>query len=53
LRKKLERQDIPDIPILLMSADVLQEVSDKKRLRTLQKPFDLETLFHMVAELLT
>jgi len=47
------REAYRHIPILLMSADVPQEVSDKRRLRTLQKPFDLETLFYIIAELLT
>jgi hypothetical protein len=35
-----------------MSADMPQEVSGNKHLRTLQKPFELETLLHLVAELL-
>lgn len=46
------REEYVHIPILLMSADVPQEVSGNKHLSTLQKPFELETLLHMVAELL-
>lgn len=49
----LSQQDVYDhIPILLMSADMPQEVNGNKHLRTLQKPFELETLLHLVAELL-
>lgn len=46
------REKLEHIPILLMSADTPQEVSGKKHLRTLQKPFELETLLQVVAELL-
>jgi DNA-binding response OmpR family regulator len=49
LRSREEREHIP---ILLMSADAPPEVSGKKHLRTLQKPFELETLLRLVAELL-
>jgi DNA-binding response OmpR family regulator len=49
LRSREKREHIP---ILLMSADTPQEVSGKKHLRTLRKPFDLETLLQVVAELL-
>ncbi|GHO59037.1 response regulator [Ktedonobacter robiniae] len=47
------REEYDHIPILLMSADVPQEVSSHKHLRTLQKPFELEILLRLVAELLT
>ncbi|EFH83761.1 response regulator [Ktedonobacter racemifer] len=47
------REEYDHIPILLMSADVPQEVSGYKHLRTLQKPFELAILLHLVAELLT
>ncbi len=46
------REEYAHIPILLMSADVPPEASGKKHLRTLQKPFELETLLQSVAELL-
>lgn len=46
------QEEFDHIPILLMSADVPQEVNGNKHLRTLQKPFELETLLHVVAELL-
>jgi CheY-like chemotaxis protein len=46
------QEEFDHISILLMSADVPQEVSCNKHLRTLQKPFELETLLHVVAELL-
>jgi CheY-like chemotaxis protein len=47
------REEGEHIPILLMSADVPQEVNGNKHLRTLRKPFDLETLPQSIAELLT
>ncbi|GHO60323.1 response regulator [Ktedonobacter robiniae] len=40
------------IPVLLMSADVPREARGKEHLRTLRKPFELETLLQSVAELL-
>ncbi|EFH88035.1 response regulator [Ktedonobacter racemifer] len=40
------------IPVLLMSADVPREARGKEHLRTLGKPFELETLLQSVAELL-
>ena len=40
------------IPIVLMSADVPQEARSNTHLRTLKKPFTLETLLRMVAQLL-
>jgi CheY-like chemotaxis protein len=46
------REEGEHIPILLMSADAPPEARDKKHLRTLQKPFELETLLRLVAELL-
>jgi CheY-like chemotaxis protein len=46
------REEYTHIPILLMSADVPQEVGGNKHLRTLRKPFELENLLHLVAELL-
>jgi CheY-like chemotaxis protein len=46
------REEYDQIPILLMSADVPQQVNGNKHLRTLRKPFELETLLHIVAELL-
>jgi CheY-like chemotaxis protein len=46
------REEYDQIPILLMSADAPQEVSGHTHLRTLQKPFKLETLLRIVAELL-
>lgn len=46
------REEYEQIPVLLMSADVPSEASGKKHLRTLQKPFELETLLQSVAELL-
>jgi DNA-binding response OmpR family regulator len=46
------RDEYDHIPILLMSADVPQQVNGNKHLRTLRKPFELETLLHIVAELL-
>lgn len=45
-------KEYDQIPILLMSSDVPQEVSGNKHFRTLEKPFELETLLHVVAELL-
>ena len=39
-------------PILLMSADLPQENGVLDHLRTLQKPFDLEALLQLIAELL-
>ena len=39
-------------PILLMSADLPQESGALDHLRTLQKPFDLETLLQLIANLL-
>ncbi|GHO60698.1 response regulator [Ktedonobacter robiniae] len=39
-------------PILLMSADLPQENGALDHLRTLQKPFDLETLLQLIAHLL-
>ena len=47
-----DREKREHIPILLMSADTPQEVSGKKHLSMLRKPFDLETLLQSVAELL-
>lgn len=47
-----KREAYEQIPILLMSSDLPQEVSGNTRLRTLEKPFELEALLHMVAELL-
>jgi len=44
------REEHDQIPVLLMSADVPSEASGKKHLRTLQKPFELETLLQSVAE---
>ncbi|GHO72262.1 hypothetical protein KSD_00330 [Ktedonobacter sp. SOSP1-85] len=53
LADRLKNQEEYDnIPILLMSANVPQKVSGNKPLRTLQKPFELETLLLIVAELL-
>jgi hypothetical protein len=46
------REEYDHIPILLMSAGVPQHVNGTRHLRTLQKPFELETLLHIVAELL-
>jgi CheY-like chemotaxis protein len=46
------REDGDMVTILLMSADAPREVSRKKHLKTLQKPFELETLLQVVAELL-
>ncbi|GHO51225.1 response regulator [Ktedonospora formicarum] len=46
------RKEHEHIPLLLISADIPREASGKKYLRTLQKPFELETLFQLVAELL-
>ena len=46
------QEEFEHIPIVLMSADVPQEVSSNKHLRTLQKPFALETLLNVIAELL-
>jgi CheY-like chemotaxis protein len=46
------RKEYAHIPILLMSADAPQEISGNKHFRTLQKPFELETLLQSVAELL-
>ncbi|GHO76961.1 hypothetical protein KSD_47320 [Ktedonobacter sp. SOSP1-85] len=40
------------IPVILMSADISPEACGKKHLRTLRKPFELETLLQSVAELL-
>lgn len=40
------------IPILLMSADRPPEASGKSYLKTMQKPFELETLLQVVTELL-
>lgn len=40
------------IPILLMSADVPPEADNQEHLRTLQKPFELEMLLQLIAELL-
>lgn len=39
-------------PILLMNADVPREASCKKRLKMLQKPFELEQRVQFVVELL-
>ena len=39
-------------PILLMSANLPQRDSALDHLRTLQKPFDLETLLQLIAKLL-
>ena len=46
------REEYMHIPILLMSADVPQEIIGDKHLRTLRKPFELETLLYIVAEML-
>jgi len=47
-----KREEYAHIPLLLVSADVPSEASCNKHLRTLQKPFELETLLQSVAELL-
>lgn len=47
-----KREAYEQIPILLMSSDLPQEVSSNTHLRTLEKPFELEALLHIVAELL-
>ncbi|GLV53627.1 hypothetical protein KDH_04790 [Dictyobacter sp. S3.2.2.5] len=46
------REECEHIPILLISADVPREVSGKKHLSILKKPFELETLLQSVAEML-
>jgi CheY-like chemotaxis protein len=46
------REEYEHIPILLMSANMPQQVNGNKHLRTLRKPFELETLLHIVAQLL-
>ncbi len=40
------------MPILLMGADVPREASCKRHLKTLRKPFELDTLLQLVVELL-
>ncbi|GCE19710.1 response regulator [Dictyobacter kobayashii] len=40
------------IPIILMSADVPPEANCKMHLRTVRKPFDLERLLQLIAELI-
>jgi DNA-binding response OmpR family regulator len=47
-----KREEYDQVSILLMSSDMPQKVSGNSHLRTLEKPFELETLLHIVAELL-
>ena len=46
------REEGEQKPILLMSASLPQENSVLDHLRTIQKPFDLEKLLQLIAELL-
>ena len=46
------REKYRHIPIILMSADVPPEATCNMQLRTLHKPFDLERLLQLVAELI-
>jgi DNA-binding response OmpR family regulator len=46
------REKREHIPILLMSANTPQDVSGKKHLSMLRKPFELETLLQVIVELL-
>lgn len=47
-----DREEHGHVPVLMMSADMPPEARGKKHLRTLQKPFELETLLQSIAELL-